>query len=611
MLHRAAPWSRIALLTLFAALLVVRTVKLTPNELSWDVFGYYLPLPASFIHHDPLLHDIGWMEQVREQYGTTETLYQVTQAPDGSPMYFFLFGMALLYLPFFLLGHGLALATGQVADGFSLPYQYALALGCLFYTLVGLIHLRRVLLRFFPDRTSALLIVLVGFGTNYFHFNTVKDLETANFLFCGMAVLVWNTIRWHEDHLRRHLLGIAVSTALITLVKPSEVVCVLIPALWGVHDRASLHERLRVLGKAWKQLAAAVVVGLLVLAPQLIYWHTKTGRFVFDSYQNPAVGLDLTSPHILPILFSAKKGWLVYTPVMVFALIGLVRFRRMRPDLFPAVLGYFLITFYIIASWSEWWYGASFSVRPMITSYVLLSLPLGAFLQDALAWRPLARGLLVAVLAFTVALNLFQIWQLNNFILDPYRTTWPYYAAIFGRTRVGPEAEALKSIAPDFSGSATLSDASGYRQRSLGLYTFEEPLGGHYGSLVRDSVAGNTAYRMDSTCQFSPNVELTYEGITTEDHAWVRASVRVKLPAGFTGDTPCLVVTMTRREGSYYYRTACVDPATAGEWTTVRMDYRILNVRDVRDRLQVYVWHRGKAPVLIDDLRVDAFTVLR
>jgi hypothetical protein len=25
----------------------------------------------------------------------------------------------------------------------------------------------------------------------------------------------------------------------------------------------------------------------------------------------------------------------------------------------------------------------------------------------------------------------------------------------------------------------------------------------------------------------------------------------------------------------------------------------------------VYVWHRGKAPVLIDDLHVDAFTVLR
>lgn len=611
MLHRTASRSRIALLLLFAALLVVRTMKLTPNELSWDVFGYYLPLPATFIHHDPLLHDIGWMEQVRAQYGTTETLYQVTQAPDGSPMYFFLFGMALLYLPFFLLGHGLAMATGQVADGFSLPYQYSLALGCLFYTLVGLIHLRRILLHFFDDRLAALLIVLVGFGTNYFHFVTVKDLETANFLFCGMAVLVWNTIRWHAGHRRINLLIIAATIALITLVKPSEILCGIIPLLWGVHDRASLLERVRVLGARIPDIALALFTGLTILAPQLLYWYTKTGRFVFDSYQNPAVGLDLTSPHILPILFSAKKGWLVYTPVMVFALIGFVRFRRLHRALFPVVLGYFLLTFYIIASWSEWWYGASFSVRPMITSYVLLSLPLGTFLQGAWGWRPLARSLLAAALALTVVLNLFQIWQLHNFVLDPYRTTWAYYKASFGRTSVTPEMEALKSIAPDFSGTLSLSDPSGYRQRNLGHYDFSTPLAGHNGTLVRDSLDGNSAYRMDSTSQFGPNVELTYEGITTEDHAWIRASVRVKLPVGFTGETPCLVVTMARREGSYYYRTACADPATAGEWTTVSMDHRIMNVRDVRDRLQVYVWHRGKAPVLIDDLHVDAFTVLR
>jgi hypothetical protein len=116
---------------------------------------------------------------------------------------------------------------------------------------------------------------------------------------------------------------------------------------------------------------------------------------------------------------------------------------------------------------------------------------------------------------------------------------------------------------------------------------------------------------LDSSQQYSPNVETTYEGITTEDHAWIRASVRVRLPEGFTGETPCLVVTMARREGSYGYRSTCADPTTIGGWTTLSIDYRTPNIRDVRDRLQVYVWHRGKAPVLIDDLHVDAFTVLR
>ena len=214
-------------------------------------------------------------------------------------------------------------------------------------------------------------------------------------------------------------------------------------------------------------------------------------------------------------------------------------------------------------------------------------------------------------MALFVVLNLFQIWQLNHFILDPYRTTPAYYAAIFGRTSVTDEDRKLLSVAPDFTGEAKLTNASGYRQRSLGHYDFEAPLAGCFGKLVRDTLDHDQAYTLDSITQFSPNIESTFEGITTEDHAWIRASVDVKLPLGYAGETPCLVVTMARKEGSYGYRTVCADPATAGQWVTLTTDYLTPNVRNVRDRLQIYVWHRGKAPVLIDDLRVDAFTVMR
>jgi hypothetical protein len=611
MVHLTARYSRLALLALFATLLVVRTVKLTPNELSWDVFGYYLPLPATFVHHDPLLHDISWMTQMQEQYGTTATLYQVTQAPDGSPMYFFLLGMSLLYLPSFLLGHATAFATGAPMDGFSLPYQYAMALGCMLYTLIGLVYFRRTLLQFFPDRTVAVLLVLVGFGTNYFHFTTVKDLETANFLFFGMAVLVWNTIRWHAEHKRRNLLAIAASVAMITLVKPSEIICGLIPLFWGVFDRTSWNTRITLLRTHGKDVALAVLLGLLVLSPQLVYWKMKTGSFIFDSYKNPGVGLDLWSPHIGPILFSLKKGWLVYTPIMVFALLGFVQLWQRKRELFPVILGYFLITFYIIASWSEWWYGASYSIRPMITSYVLLAIPLGYFLQRMSEWKALWRWSASSLMGCFVVLNLFQIWQLNHFILDPYRTTPAYYLAIFGKTSVTEEDRKLMSVEPDFSGALKLTDPTGYRQRNIGHYDFEEPLTGHRGALVRDSLHHGSAYAMDSTNQFSPNVETTFEGITTEDHAWIRARVDVKLPAGYAEETPCLVVTMARKEGNYGYRTACADTAPAGQWVTLSMDYLTPNIRDPRDRVQVYVWHRGRTPVLIDDLNVEVFTPQR
>jgi hypothetical protein len=242
---------------------------------------------------------------------------------------------------------------------------------------------------------------------------------------------------------------------------------------------------------------------------------------------------------------------------------------------------------------------------------VLLAIPLGFFLTRMGEWRPLWRWSLSALMGCFVVLNLFQIWQLNHFILDPYRTTPAYYLAIFGKTSVTEEDRKLMSVEPDFSGALKLTDATGYRQRNIGHYDFESPLAGHFGAFLRDSLHHGGAYAMDSTNLFSPNVETTFEGITTEDHAWIRASVDVKLPAGYAEETPCLVVTMTRKEGSYGYRTACADTASAGQWVTLSMDYLTPNVRDPRDRVQVYVWHRGKTQVLIDDLNVDVFTVQR
>lgn len=61
---------------------------------------------------------------------------------------------------------------------------------------------------------------------------------------------------------------------------------------------------------------------LLLVMPQMLYWHYKTGMYIYDSYKNPGVGLDYLSPHIINVLFSYRKGWLLYTPVMIFSLIG-------------------------------------------------------------------------------------------------------------------------------------------------------------------------------------------------------------------------------------------------------------------------------------------------
>lgn len=600
--------SRPAILLVFALVVLYRATHMGSNELAWDVFGYYIHLPATFVHGDPMLRDISWIKDLlTDRPEITGTLYQITQAPDGSPMYFFLMGMAILYAPFFLLAHLLAWITGQPMDGFGPTYQVTMVLGCLLYTWLGLVHLRRILLSFFSDGVSAWVIIVVAMGTNWFHFMTVKNLETANFLFMLMAVLVWNTIEWHRTERMKHMTWIAVSLALLTLVKPSEVLAISIPMLWGVYDSSSWKHKWALVVRQRNQVFMAIGIGLLVMLPQLTYWYLATGSPIFDSYKNPGVGLDLWSPHVASILFSFKKGWLLYTPVMAFALAGYFFLRKRRPEVFPVLVISVLLSFWIISSWSEWWYGASFSVRPMITLYPLLAIPLGYCIEALVRGK---KGIAVGLFGLQFAcigLNLFQTWQHHHGILDPYRTTKAYYMAIFGRTSVPEGAAWLKSVDRPFDEHYSFPDPERYTRLNIGMYDFEEVDLDHPDHYVMDTIRHGQVYRLDGDVQFSPSIRNSYAALTDKDHLRVKASVDILLPPGYEGELPCLVFTMEREEGSYGYTTRSPDPVVNGTWTKVELECIPPPARDVHDRLICYVWHRTATPVLIDDLKLDVF----
>ena len=60
---------------------------------------------------------------------------------------------------------------------------------------------------------------------------------------------------------------------------------------------------------------------------------------------------------------------------------------------------------------------------------------------------------------------------------------------------------------------------------------------------------------------------------------------------------------------AYKYRTAGLDSTTAirGAWNKITLDYLTPEVLSVNDDLKVYVWHRGKVPVALNDMLVEVF----
>jgi len=604
--------SAIISILLIAGIVFFRFVYPPVNILSWDVFGYYLYLPATFIYHDLSLTDISWVNQLIDQYQTTSTFYQATALPSGGWVMKYSMGMAVLNAPAFFIAHAFSLLAGFKADGFSLPYQYAWAISGLVYTAIGILMLRKVLLLFFNDITIGLLLIIIVLGTNYFQLTAFDGYLSHNYLFTLYTLIVWFTIRWHQQQKWQFALGLGLSMGFAVLARPSELVCILIPILWGIGSAEGFRQKTNLIKPNLWQILLIVGTAILVGFPQLLYWKYSSGHWLFYSYNNAGEGFDFTQPYIKEVLFSFRKGWLVYTPLMVFAIAGFVSLYRKNIAIFWGIIIYFVINLYIVSSWTCWWYaGGSYSQRALLSSYVLLALPLGYFFQGILEQKKAIRILVFSIIGLLLLLNLFQTWQWATGIIDRTRMTREYYFAVFGKTTYSNADRKLLLVDRPADVVEELKNEADYKQRTAAIFDFENNQ--DQGILTnKDTVfEGKYSLRLDENHPFSPAFEMPFSEITNKDHAWLRAEVQVFPVTEIKDNMASLVITFQHKGEAYNYRAASISLASysmkPGQWNKMRMDYLTPEVRSKDDTAKIYFWLQGKTPIFIDNLTVDIF----
>ncbi len=371
------------LVALLAAFIITNNFMFGPgNILSWDVFGYYLYLPLTFIYNDLGLQDESIIQGIIEKYESTGTFYQATKRPNGIHVMKYTMGMAFFYAPFFFIAHLIALLTDYPADGFSAPYKYSIFVGGMIYSIVGIWILTKVLVRFFSSRIVAATLIIIVFGTNYLMHNTMHGANAMshNYLFTSYALILWLTISWHENHKLKYIIWLGVVCGITILSRPTEIVCLLIPFLWNVQTPLSFKERSEFLKthKAQIKIFASIIFSIGMF--QVVYWLIFSGKLINTSYGgNAGEGLDFLNPHTIDFLFSFRKGWLIYTPVMVFAIIGFYFMHKNNRLIFYATCAYFIINLYLVSSWTCWWYAQSLSARALIPSYPIMGIALGYF----------------------------------------------------------------------------------------------------------------------------------------------------------------------------------------------------------------------------------------
>jgi len=369
--------------------------------IEWDIISYYAYLPATFIYHDPSL---AFTDSYKGPHKFT-IWYEKT--PEGKYVIKMTMGLSLLYLPFFAAGHAAALLTGADAGGYSEPYKIALLFSAVFYLALGLYYLRKILLEYFSDLVTALVIAGFAFGTNLFWYSTTDAPMSHVYSFAVIACFLWQTINWHRRPSLKRSVLIGLLAGLIVLIRPTNIIIALVFLVYNTTGILSLKDKIILYIKNYNLLLVIVFFAALVWVPQIIYWRAVTGHFFFYSYtQNER--FFFSHPQIINGLFSFRKGLFIYTPLMILAFAGIWHLWKLKSPFALAITIFLPLNIYIIYSWWCWWYGGGFGSRPFIDSYALMAMPVAALLHSWLQQkRKTIRLPLIALYFVVVSLGIY------------------------------------------------------------------------------------------------------------------------------------------------------------------------------------------------------------
>lgn len=254
-------------------------------------------------------------------------------------------GEAVLWSPFFLLGHevvvaGRALGASWVTDGYALPYVWLTAFGTALYIFAGLLLAFRLVRPLAGPGPAFLATVAVWGATSlpvYQYFLPIKGVPMTVFP-ATLLLFIWARVGWGVWKWA----GLGLLSGLLVTVHPVAVAWVMLPALsLGGLDPGSLKHRAR----AATVFAAGGLIGAL---PQLIGKAIVYGNAFETGY--PDIQFRFLNPDFPCVLVGACRGFLVWTPITIFALVGLALLLRKDRRLAIGLWVVFLSIVYILAT---------------------------------------------------------------------------------------------------------------------------------------------------------------------------------------------------------------------------------------------------------------------
>jgi hypothetical protein len=441
---------------ILAALFVLSLPLVTTRLYASDEVQYFSYLRSLWFDHD-----VSFENEYQHFYdsgivryaGFHETFLE-RETETGRRVSFATIGSALLWSPFYAAADGYVrvarlLGSDLPADGYAQPYVSAVAYGSACYAWLSLVCAlligRRVLGTPAAARASFVATLAVWIGTPlFFYMYIAPPMAHACSAFAVAAfVLAWLHVR--ERWSLRGLLLLGALAGLMAMVREQDLFIAIGPALdWTVtlwrawrggdderrpdphagveHGRDARRSEQPDPGRLILHALAGAAAFIVAYAPQLAAYVALNG------YPGPsrlvARKMNALSPHALEALASPEHGLLIWTPLIVLSLAGLIwlgwstrdRQRRLVTLCVAAML---VSQIYIAGAVESWTVAGAFGQRRFVGLSAVFVLGLAAFLVSLRGDWPRRAGAIAV--AACIWWNLGLMAQFGTGLMDRQR----------------------------------------------------------------------------------------------------------------------------------------------------------------------------------------------
>jgi hypothetical protein len=361
----------------------------------------------------------------------------------------FTVGPAILWAPFLLAAHSgvlIARAMGShvIADGFSAPYRFAMAFGTAVYGFLALLLAHRLARKYVDQHWAFLATIAIWWSSSlpvYMYFNPSWSHAHSAF---SVALFLWY---WHDTREQRstrqwcvlaiiaglmlnvYYANVTILAALVVEAARQYFAALRERSVASVQDEprqsatstdepripsARLEPSQRDASRAptaTRLFAHHVLFNFIVvlcLLPTFISRYVIYGSPLESGYV-PLTEWAWRSPYFLAVLFSSNHGLLVWTPIVLLAVIGLVILWLREPRIGTPVLAAVLAFYLLIACYPDWAGISSFGNRFFISLTTPFILGLGFLLDGVANFFRSPRAALVAASLLVACLILWNM----------------------------------------------------------------------------------------------------------------------------------------------------------------------------------------------------------